>query len=486
LKIRETNQVNNETIKQIVEEISPLLIGRVWGKIFQLSRTSIAIDFRPYVGGYLFINIEPSSMPRLYLIERRLKNLEKQSIPHQPFTLVLRKHFSDAKLISITKDENDRIVRFHFETQDEIGNKTERTLIAQLTGKAANLLLLDEKSFVIDSLRETFGEGQQIGERYSPPVAQNLKQQETPFQQQSHQTLSAALDDFYTQQEKEKSFNQHAKAIRSNLQSEIKRREKLLEKFNRDLSSHGDAERHKHIGDLLLANLSTATRNGNKVSLIDYFAEDAPQIEIEVDVNKTLQEEAAKRFARYAKAKRAAQEIARLKTETENELTPLREKLKRLDEVIAAKDFSALENFENKKTSQQQTRKKKSSKEFTGTRRYLSSDGFEIFVGKQSKDNDYLTFRVANSNDLWLHAADYPGSHVIIRNPNRKEIPQRTILEAAQLAAQYSQAKKETKAAVHYTEKKFVTKPKGAAAGLVRLSSFRTLIVEPKESCERV
>jgi predicted ribosome quality control (RQC) complex YloA/Tae2 family protein len=478
--------VNNETIKQIVEEISPMLIGHLFGKIFQLTRTSLAIDFRPFEGRYLFINIEPASTPRLYLIERRLKDLEKQSIPHQPFSLVLRKHLSDAELLSIIKDKPDRIVRFHFETQDEIGNKTERALIAQLTGKAANLFLLDEKGFVIDSMRETLGEGQHVGEKYSPPVAQNLKQTGPPFRQQSHQTLSAALDNFYTQQENEKNFNRRAKAIRSQLQSEIKRREKLLEKFSRDLSSHGDAERHKHIGDLLLANLSTAKRDGNLVSLIDYFAEDAPQIEIEIDENRTLQEEASKRFARYAKAKRAAQEIARLKTETENELAPLREKLKRLDEVIEAKDFSALENFEKKKTTQQQTRKKKSPNEFTGARKFLSSDGFEILVGKQSKDNDYLTFRVANSNDLWLHAADYPGSHVIIRNPNRKEIPQRTILEAAQLAAQYSQAKKETKAAVHYTEKKFVTKPKGAAAGLVRLSSFRTLIVEPKEGCERM
>jgi predicted ribosome quality control (RQC) complex YloA/Tae2 family protein len=78
-----------------------------------------------------------------------------------------------------------------------------------------------------------------------------------------------------------------------------------------------------------------------------------------------------------------------------------------------------------------------------------------------------------------MHAADYPGSHVVIRNPNRKAVPQRTLLEAAQLAAFYSQGKKQTKAAVNYTEKKFVNKPKGAAPGLVRLASFKTILVEP-------
>ncbi len=79
-----------------------------------------------------------------------------------------------------------------------------------------------------------------------------------------------------------------------------------------------------------------------------------------------------------------------------------------------------------------------------------------------------------------MHAADYPGSHVVIRNPNRKEVPHRTLLEAAQLAAFYSQGKSQTKAAVHYTQKKFVNKPKASAAGLVSLASFKTVLVEPK------
>ena len=78
-----------------------------------------------------------------------------------------------------------------------------------------------------------------------------------------------------------------------------------------------------------------------------------------------------------------------------------------------------------------------------------------------------------------MHAADYPGSHVVIRNRDKKEIPPTTLLEAAQLAAFYSQGKAQPKAAVHYTLKKFVNKPKGAAPGLVSLASFKTLLVEP-------
>ncbi|MCA1625408.1 MAG: NFACT RNA binding domain-containing protein, partial [Acidobacteria bacterium] len=122
----------------------------------------------------------------------------------------------------------------------------------------------------------------------------------------------------------------------------------------------------------------------------------------------------------------------------------------------------------------------KQADKFTGARRYVSSDGFEILVGKGAKDNDFLTFRMAKSSDLWLHAADYPGSHVVVKNPNRTEIPQKTLIEAAQIAAFFSQAKTQAKVAVHYTQKKFVNKPKGAVAGLVSLASFKTILVEPK------
>ena len=119
-------------------------------------------------------------------------------------------------------------------------------------------------------------------------------------------------------------------------------------------------------------------------------------------------------------------------------------------------------------------------------RRYRSSDGYEVMVGRTARDNDQLTFRVARPNDLWLHAGDYPGSHVIVRNSSRAEIPQRTIIEAAQLAAKFSQASKDAKVAIHYSLRKFLSKPKGSAPGLVRMSSFKTITVEPGENIERI
>ena len=119
-------------------------------------------------------------------------------------------------------------------------------------------------------------------------------------------------------------------------------------------------------------------------------------------------------------------------------------------------------------------------------RHYRSSDGYEVIVGRAARDNDTLTFRVARPNDLWLHAGDYPGSHVVVRNSSRKDIPHRTIIEAAQLAAKFSQAGEDSKVTVHYTHRKFLSKPKGAAPGLVRMSTFRSITVAPGENIERM
>jgi predicted ribosome quality control (RQC) complex YloA/Tae2 family protein len=122
----------------------------------------------------------------------------------------------------------------------------------------------------------------------------------------------------------------------------------------------------------------------------------------------------------------------------------------------------------------------------SGVRRYRSSDGFEILVGRTDRDNDNLTTKIARSSDLWFHAADYPGSHVVLRNPQRKPVAPGSIRQAAELAAKFSQAKNDAKVAVNYCERKFVSKPKGFPPGQVRLSSFKTILVEPQESAERI
>lgn len=464
------------TVTAIRSELQTALVGRWFGKVFPLSRFDLAVDFRADGGKYLFISIEPAD-PRAYLITRKLRELEKASTNPSPFHLLLYKNLSGAELTSITQWKNERVLLFELESVSEVSMKRGFTLAAQLTGKSANLFLLDDELRIVSSARETIGEGQQVGEIYRPPERKATSTQTTPTSPVS----SEQLDKLDLEKVAAKEFNALAATARNKLRREISKRRTLVGKLEGDLAGHGDPEQWKRLGDLLLANVATARRDGTKIWITDYFHEEAPQIELEVEPNASVTEEAERYFKKYTKSRNAQREIADRLRDVNRELEKLDAKNERLEDAIDAHDEEAVASFAgvSAKTEKKKTRKAQDATP-AGTRSFISSDGFEILVGKKAKDNDFLTFRIAKSLDTWMHAADYPGSHVVVRNPNRKDIPPRTLLEAAQLAAFYSQGKSQPKAAVHYTQKKFVNKPKGAAAGLVSLASFKTILVEPK------
>lgn len=483
--------MDDQAITEVVNEIQPLLVGRTPGKLFQLSPFSLAIDFRLRDHGYLLISVEPT-LPRIHLIKRRVRDLEKQSGALSQFALALRKKLSDTELFSIEKDRDDRIVRFLFKGKDALGQQKDVVLLAQLTGRAANLFLLDGQGVIGKLARPARVSGQQPGEKYEPPASQGSHGREARssspsqplelFRAGKFSSLSEALDAHYTARAVEQAFDTRAAAARAELKKKISRQEKLLKQLQEDLASHANAQQHRHIGDLLLANAGTAKRTRGRVQLVDYFAAEAPLIEIDIDEKLTLPQEAARRFELYSRSKRAVGQINSRMKVVGRELDTLYSQRKRLEKIIKERDATALEELTGgTRTGTASARAKlKREEKIPGTRRYLSSDGFEILVGRGAGDNDHLTFKVARPNDLWLHAGDYPGSHVVVRNATRKEIPHRTIIEAAQLAAHFSQARKDSKVAVHYTPRKFLSKPKGAAPGLVRMSRFKNITVEPR------
>jgi predicted ribosome quality control (RQC) complex YloA/Tae2 family protein len=468
--------MDQAVVQRVVEELRAALRGRYVGKVYQLSPVSFAFDFG-LRGEFLYVSVDPAS-PRLYLIRRRTKDLEKQSLPLNNFGQMLRSKLGGAYFASVSKDPLDRIVRLTFRIDDHF-----RRLVIQLTGRTADVFILDELNRIIAILREHAQT--RIDELYQPPP-RPLKEPANGLQIDTGPP-SAQLDKHFAAIDAAQVFDAKAKTLRSKLTKAIRQQRTLQERLRGDLSGHGNPEEHKKIGDLLLANIATAIRTGNTVKLSDYFAEGAPQIAIEVDENRSLQDEAAARFRQYTKAKRAAAEIADRLKQVERETMNLEQRLQQLDRIIQSRDQAALETFERPAPAPKVPQKRSAKVEkISGVRRYLSTDGYEILVGRAARDNDNLTFRVAQPNDLWMHAGDYPGSHVVIRNPTRKEIPQRTIIEAAQLAGRFSQASDDAKVVIHYTERKFLSKPKGAAPGLVRLSRFRSITVEPKEPIPRL
>ena len=474
--------MNIATLEKIRDEIAAAALGRRFGKVFPLTRNEIAVDLRLADSRYLFVSVDPAE-PRVYLIRRRLRDLEKASANPPPFVLLLKKHLSGATIESVELVQGERVLRISLTGESETGEPFGRSFVAQLTGRSANLLLTDERGFIIDSLRQTHGEGQEPGTCYSPPARpQNsrVEPDRAVISTADHENLSDALDAESLQRREEREFNAVASTVRLGIKQEITKRERLLEHLEADLRQHGDAERWKRFGDLLLANIANAKRDGGAVSVVDYFDESQPTILIDTDENDSLTEAAEKFFKRYTKARNARAEIEKRRVTILLELDRLRGERETIEAAIAERDMDSLLSRKGRKQPSKLKPKAKESAVTAVARIFTSSDGYEILVGKRAKDNDHLTFRVARSLDTWMHAADYPGSHVVVRNPNRKDIPQRTLHEAAQLAAFYSQGRSQVKAAVHFTQKKFVNKPKGSAPGMVSLASFKTLLVEPK------
>src|SRR2546421_3669074 len=334
--------MDDASIQEIVNEITPLLVGRAPGKIFQFGPMAMAIDFGLRQLGYLFISVDPA-LPRLHLIKRRVRDLERQSASLNQFGLALAQGLSNTRTLSTVKDPLDRVVRFQFAGQDELGEKKATTLIAQLTGRSANLFVTDEAQTIIQAARLTDNSGQRPGETYTPPASEaKPKARPTKLFDLIHNgdfsSPSEAADAYFTSVLTQREFESRANAARAQIRKRVSQQQKLLTKLQTDMESHADAEDHKRAGDLLLANLATAKRRGNRVTVTDYFSENASPIEIELDESTSLPEEAQRRFAFYQRSKRARAQIASRVVEVEREIHKLQSEQKKLEDQLASAD----------------------------------------------------------------------------------------------------------------------------------------------------
>jgi len=296
-----------------------------------------------------------------------------------------------------------------------------------------------------------------------------------------------AADAYFALMEERRRFFALKRKLRSHVLSRLRQRRDLLNHLARDLDKFSNGELSQRYGELLLANLRQAVKTGAGFQVTDFYDEAQPLIEIPSAGIATPQEAAEHYFKLARKARRGFEKVSDRLPQVENEIAQLEKHLDELDACVDAGALNSLAAQLNLPAPEKRPpQHAKKEEKIPGVRRYRSSDGYEILVGRAGADNDHLTFRVAKSYDLWFHAADYPGSHVVLRNPQRKPVPPRAVTEAAQLAAKFSQARTLPRAAVNYCERKYVTKMKGFAPGQVRLSSFKTVMVEPAEAGERL
>ena len=314
--------------------------------------------------------------------------------------------------------------------------------------------------------------------------------QAAQLQRYEFESFSDAAEAYYIARWRAASFESELRGLRLSLERAQKKEQALLSALEGDLNRFGDPEQLKRWGDLLLANATTARSDGNTVRLPDYYDPSQPEIELEMLGAPNLQQAASRYFERYQKARRAVKAIG-LRCETvKQRLQTLEALSSRLAKQPTASTVSQLKEEAQRLLGIRQSSSGSKRRQVTAVantgRWFRSSEGYEIVVGRNDRENDAITFRLARPGDTWLHAADYPGSHVIVRNPGRAPLPQKTLHEAAAVTAYYSQAKEDGKVAVHYTLRKFVSKPPRAKPGLVRLSSLKTVVIAPACTLERI
>ena len=248
-----------------------------------------------------------------------------------------------------------------------------------------------------------------------------------------------------------------------------------------DLADSEKADDYRIKGELLTANLHCLKRGQTCVEVQNYYSPELSPLKIELNPQRGPSENVQQYFKRYTKAKRGRSVINQLIADYKAEQEVLRahalevEKASTLEELLAIRS-----EFVKKGWIKLGKQGKKKGISETTFRKFTSPNGFQMYAGRNSKENDLLLRQIATARDMWLHAKQIHGSHVIIRNPeNRPDIPMPTLLQAAQIAAFFSKARHSSHAPVDYTWARYVVKPKGSAPGLVTYTREKTLYVEP-------
>ncbi len=275
--------------------------------------------------------------------------------------------------------------------------------------------------------------------------------------------------------------------LASKLDDAVRRQRGKLKKLSEALAECDSEEKYWRFGELLKANLSKLRRGQEKVKVPDYYAEGQPEIEIELMPEKTPLENMERYFRRARKLKRGRPRI-------EREMEAAQDAAGQLEGLAASvaniSDYEKLVEVAGKVEEALAPKRPKKPKGTPlaklGPKRFVSSEGFEILVGRNQKQNDRLTLTIARGSDLFMHAGGAPGSHVIIRAGSANDFPKQTMLEAANLAAYYSKARNSRFVEVSWTRVKNVRKPRGAKPGLVYLARHKILAIEPDEDMVRI
>ena len=292
-------------------------------------------------------------------------------------------------------------------------------------------------------------------------------------------SFSALLDSFYTLRDRRDAMRQKSQAVRKTVSNLCQRLTKKLAIQDKELAATYDRERLRQLGDIVTANIHRITKGQTTLQAEDFYDEDMKIIDISLSPILSPQQNAAKFYKDYARMKNAEKELTRQMAIAREELEYLRSVL---DELNRAGTEQELEEIRQELQSggyiKADTGKRRVKQGKLPPMRFESTDGYPIYVGRNNRQNDELTFKLARKDDIWLHASKVHGSHVIISCGGTTP-PDDTVTQAAQLAAYYSETTAGQNIPVDVTPVKQVKKVPSAKPGMVIYHSYRTVIVNP-------
>lgn len=465
LSVKEVTVIINE-----ISEVLPAWIADIWQKdgdlTFKLKK--------PQKTFYLIVSID-EELSRIHLSENKL--IIPPSTP-PAFCMLLRKYIDGSQITDIQQNSGDRTVIINL-------NAGEKKIVSELSQRHGNVFLLTRDNIILGSLRPNRSNLRDLsqGKQYNFPCsfpsgdALNLMRFQPP-------DINKQVEQFYNLLVEEKEIKTKLNNINKILNKEIKRRLKRKNDIEEDLKKCKDSDLYNLYGQLLLSQYKNLQKGMSCIEVVNYLDEKQAVIKISLDpklppklnVDRIFQKSKKLKNGLQIASKRLAQnnvelkELNRIKNEIENINTKDAQQFLTATEKTL-KDFGIIKEYEVEKTV------KKEKSQHQPFHRFHSSDRHEILVGKSNKDNDYLTFKIAKGNDLWLHARDYSGSHVVVPMNKKESLNSDLLLEAAMLTAHYSSARGEKIIDVLYTKRKYVTKLKGAPIGQVRVSQEKVISI---------
>lgn len=413
----------------------------------------------------VLVSVEPTAC-RIHRIQR----MPPRPGRAQRFVQLLRSRIQGGKIVAVEHVNRDRIVRLSVRQGGETNH-----LWIRLWGTAANIILTDAQSTILDAFFRRPGRNEVSGARFEPPTpaptaasafpASDRRQEFAVRDLPGEGDFNERIERWYAAQARQRRLELARERLRRQLQRRRERLEQRLSAVTQKRETAEDSDSWRKLGDLLMANLHQVPPGTEWVTVDDY---DSPgsKVSIQLDPHLSPAQNAEQYYNRHKHARSGADRAAEETTNLRRSIEQLNRALATIDQV---EDPEALEEQLERPGEEQRAQRE------TAPGLSFESHGFRILVGRTAKENDVLLRRFVRGNDTWLHARDYPGAYVFIKQQPGKSVPLDVLLDAGNLALAYSRARGDGD--VYYTQVKYLRRAKHGKTGMVIPTQEKNLSV---------